>query len=225
MNILLAEDDERLGKILHHLLQKELNNVDWVKNGSDAYDYATYSPYDVLVLDWMMPKISGIDVCNRLRKEGFQGGILILTAKDDLGDIVTGLDSGADDYVVKPFEFEELYARIRALSRRKEKRFEQVLQLNNLSLHLDSHLVMKDGEQIDLTKKEYQLLEVLMRNKEQVLTREQLIETIWGFDADISDNALDALIKLVRKKIDRHDEESFIQTVRGVGYKMRDKNV
>lgn len=221
MKLLLAEDDERLGKLINHMLIQENNYVDWVKNGQDAYDYASLSSYDVIILDWMMPKLDGITVCKKLREDGYEGCIIMLTAKDSLEDIVSGLDTGADDYLVKPFKFEELLARIRALSRRKTKTFEQCLTAGDLSLHLDSRTVTKDDEVIDLTKKEFQLCEVLLQHKGQVLTREQLIDHIWGIDSDVSDNALDALVKLVRKKVGA----SLIVNIRGVGYKIGDNNV
>lgn len=224
MNILFAEDDENLGKMLFHLLNKEYCRVDWVKDGQSAYEYAMFTDYDVVILDWMMPKMSGIEVCRRLRKKGYQGGILFLTAKDSLADVVEGLDSGADDYLVKPFKFEELTARIRALSRRIEKPFEEILSAGNLELNLNNHVVKRNGEVIELSKKEFELLELLLRNKHQVLTRETIIERIWGFDADVTENALDALVKLVRKKIDLPGKPSMIKNIRGVGYKLRDSH-
>lgn len=220
MKILFAEDDKRLGKITYFMLQKEFSHVDWVENGEDAYNFASSTPYDVLILDWMMPKRNGIEVCNALRKNGHQEAIIILTAKDALEDKILGLDSGADDYLVKPFQFEELLARIRAVFRRQAKVIEQVINIQNLSLHIESQALYKNEEVINLTKKEYQLLELLMRNRKQILTREQIIDYVWGFEADVSDNALDALVKLVRKKIDDKDKPSFIQNVRGVGYKV-----
>lgn len=220
MKILFAEDDKRLGKITYFMLQKEFSHVDWVENGEDAYNFASSTPYDVLILDWMMPKRNGIEVCNALRKNGHQEAIIILTAKDALEDKIHGLDSGADDYLVKPFQFEELLARIRAVFRRQAKVIEQVIKIQNLSLHIESQALYKNEEVINLTKKEYQLLELLMRNRKQILTREQIIDYVWGFEADVSDNALDALVKLVRKKIDDKDKPSFIQNVRGVGYKV-----
>lgn len=225
MKILLAEDDERLGKVICHLLGRESYQVDWVKNGRDAYEYATLSSYDVMVLDWMMPKMDGIEVCRKLRNDGYQGTILFLTAKDALEEVVTGLDAGADDYLIKPFEFEELLARVRALFRRKKQPFQQVLSLGNLSLDLGSHVIKLGDETIELTKKEYQLLEILLRNKNQVLSREQLIDYVWGFDAHITDNSLDALVKLVRKKIDEKNRPSKIKTIRGVGYTMCESHV
>ena len=225
MNILFAEDDERLGKMIFHLLEKEFNRVDWVKNGKDAFDYSLYTEYDVVVLDWMMPELNGIETCQKIRKKGYKGGILFITAKDSVEDVVTGLDSGADDYLVKPFKFEELAARLRALSRRTEKPFEELITCNDLELNLNTHEVKRNGEIIELSKKEYELLKLLIRNKHQVMTRELLLERIWGFDVDISQNALDALVKLVRKKIDCMGEVSYIQNIRGVGYKLRDRDV
>lgn len=225
MNILLAEDDERLGNLIYHLLKKEFNRVDWVKNGKDAYDYTLFSEYDVVVLDWMMPIQNGIQTCEKLRKRGYKGGILFLTAKDSVEDVVIGLDSGADDYLVKPFKFEELAARLRALSRRADKPFEKIITFNGLELNLNTHEVKRNGEMIELSKKEYELLKLLLRNKHQIVTREVLLERIWGYEVDISQNALDALVKLVRKKIDYPEEPSFIQNIRGVGYKLRDRDV
>lgn len=225
MKILLAEDDERLGKHVQYMLKQDNNQVDWVKNGQDACDYAMLSSYDVIILDWMMPQKDGIDACKYLRKNGYQGGIVMLTAKDALDDIVHGLGIGADDYMIKPFEFKELLARVSALSRRKMKRFEQVLMTGGLSLDIDTRVVKKHHQTIELTRKEYQLCEFLMRNKGIVLTREQLIEYIWGYDTAVSDNALDALVKLLRKKIDVKNDPSVIENIRGVGYKMSDHDV
>lgn len=224
MNILFAEDDETLGKMVFHLLKKAYSRVDWVKDGETAYDYATTTDYDILILDWMMPGLSGLELCKRLRQEGFKGGILFLTAKDSVSDVVTGLDAGADDYLIKPFKFEELKARLRALSRRTEKPFEEVLSFGDLELNLNTHVVKRAGEVIELSKKEYELLELLLRNKHQILTRETIIERIWGYDVDVTDNALDALVKLVRKKVDMPGKPSIIKNIRGVGYKLREKN-
>ena len=128
MNILFAEDDESLGRLIFHLLQKEFHRVDWVKDGQSAYDYAMFSDYDVIILDWMMPKLSGIETCEMLRKNGCKAGILFLTAKDSLEDVITGLDSGADDYLIKPFKFEELAARLRALSAGKKNLLKKFFQ-------------------------------------------------------------------------------------------------
>lgn len=224
MNILFAEDDESLGKLIFHLLQKEFHRVDWVKDGQNAFDYAMLTDYDVIILDWMMPLLSGIETCEKLRKRGYKGGIIFLTAKDSLEDVVVGLDSGADDYIIKPFKFEELSARLRALSRRREKPFEESLSFEDIQLDLNKRVVKRNGQVMELSKKEYELLELLLRNKHQILTREVLLERIWGLDVDITENALDALVKLVRKKIDLPGRPSIIKNVRGVGYKLRESH-
>ncbi|WP_066260163.1 response regulator transcription factor [Neobacillus drentensis] len=225
MNILLAEDDVRLGKLVAHLLQNEFHRVDWVKNGKEAYDHASLLTYDVIILDWMMPGQDGLAVCKRLRQKGIQSGILFVTAKDANQDIILGLDSGADDYIVKPFELNELLARIRAISRRKEKPLEEVITLADLTLDLNTHVLKRNDSIIELTKKEYHLLELLFRNHNQVLTRELLFEKLWGYETEVSDNALDALVKLVRKKIDLPGVPSLIQNIRGIGYKVRHSDV
>lgn len=221
----MAEDDVRLGKLISRLLKKEFHLVEWVKNGRDAYNHACTSTYDVIILDWMLPEEDGVSVCKRLREKGIQSGILFVTAKDGNKDIVSGLDSGADDYIVKPFEFNELLARIRAISRRKEKLLEEIITIDNFTLNLNTYELLREGTIIELTKKEYQLLEILMRNHNQVITRELLFDKLWGYNSEISDNTLDALVKLVRKKIDSPGTPSLIQNVRGIGYKVRHSDV
>jgi DNA-binding response OmpR family regulator len=225
MNILLAEDDRRLGKLMRQLLTKEFHQVDWVLNGKDAYNYAVITNYDVIILDWMMPEENGHSVCKRLREKGNQSGILFVTAKDANQDIISGLDAGADDYIVKPFEFNELLARIRAISRRKAKPLEHIITFDDYTLNLNTHQFKHDETIIELTKKEYQLLEILLRNQNQIVTRELLFEKLWGYNTVVSDNALDALVKLVRKKIDLPGTPSLIQNVRGIGYKVRNNYV
>lgn len=222
VNILLAEDDVRLGKLMTHLLKNEFHQVDWVKNGIDAYDYARLTQYDIIILDWMLPGESGLEICKRLREKGIESGVLFVTAKDANHDVITGLDAGADDYIVKPFEFDQLLARIRAISRRKGKPLQDnIISIQDLTLDLNTHELHRGGSIIELTKKEYQFLELLMRNSNQIMTREILFEKLWGYECEVSDNALDALVKLVRKKIDLPGQQSFIQNVRGIGYKVR----
>lgn len=221
MNILLAEDDVHLGKLMAHMLKDEFHTVDWVKNGREAYDLASISHYDIIILDWMLPGENGYTICKLLRKEGNQSGILFVTAKDTNQDVINGLDAGADDYIIKPFEFNELMARIRAISRRKEKPLEETITIEDYTLNLTSHELQNQDTQIDLTKKEYQFLELLFRNQHQIVTREILFEKLWGYNSDVSDNALDALVKLVRKKIDVPGRPSLIQNVRGIGYRVR----
>lgn len=225
LKILLAEDDARLRRNIVYILKKEFHHVVEVDNGQEALDNAFAERYDLLILDWMMPRLSGIEVCQQLRNAGFSGGILMLTAKDDTADVIQGLDSGADDYLVKPFKIEELLARIRAVLRRKEKVIEQIIQVENLQLHVDSRVFLCNDTKIDLTKNEFLLLEYLFINKGRVLTREQICIYIWGYDFDVSNNSLDALVKLVRKKIDGSQATSRIQNVRGIGYKLRDHSV
>lgn len=225
MKILLAEDDVRLGKLILHKLTKENHTVDWVTNGIDALDYLQIGEvYDVAILDWMMPKKSGLDVCKQLRKAGNKLPIIMLTAKDAIDDRVLGLDAGADDYIVKPFEFVELLARIRAVTRRGQLlQEENILKVKDLTLNTKTYeLIRGESERIELTKKELQLLELFMRNKGQVVTRTVIFDRIWGYDVEVNDNMLDALIKLLRKKIDHPGKETYIQTVRGVGYRIEE---
>ncbi|ASA95497.1 MULTISPECIES: response regulator transcription factor [Anoxybacillaceae] len=222
MYILLAEDDVRLGKMVVHMLKKENHVVDWVQNGEDAYYFAKQTDYDLLILDWMMPIQEGTEVCRTLRNEGFSGAILMLTARDALEDRVTGLDLGADDYIVKPFEFSELFARIRALSRRATKPFQtEELSIGNLTLNLNGHSIKRGEKRIQLTNREFQLMELFMRNPNQILPRELIIERIWGLDADITSNNIDSFIRLLRKKLG--DDGTLIQNIRGVGYKLSDE--
>lgn len=222
MKILIAEDDDRLRKNIVHMIEKEQHSVDAVSNGEDAIDYALADAYDLLILDWMMPKRSGIEVCQELRKKGYRSGILMLTARASTEDLIEGLDSGADDYLVKPFKMEELLARTRALLRRADKPIQRTLTVGNLVLDLEARLLFRDQVEVELTRKEFLLLEYLFIHKGRVLTREQLFLHLWGYDEEVSNNALDALVKLVRKKIDAPSQPSLIQNIRGVGYKMRD---
>lgn len=202
MLLLLAEDDKRLGNLVVHMLKKEKHQVDWVQNGEDALLFAKNSNYDLIILDWMMPKKDGITVCKELRSHGYDGAILMVTAKDGLDDRVKGLDYGADDYIVKPFEFAELFARIRALQRRISKPLvqDEILNFGSIQLNVVTHVVEKNGQEIQLTPKEYQLLELFLRNPNQTLPRDLLIDRIWGYDAEVNSNNLDALVRLLRKK-------------------------
>jgi two-component system, OmpR family, response regulator QseB len=222
MNILLAEDDKRLAELIVHMLKKKGGyQVEWVPNGSTAYEYAMGTHYDIVILDWMMPGEDGIAVCHRLRKEGYSGAILMLTAKDALQDRIVGLDAGADDYLTKPFEFEELLARIRALSRRNYAPIqEEVAYIQDIAVNRTSHAVFRGEEEIQLTPREFQLLDLFIRNKGQVLSREIIFDRVWGYDADVSLKTIDATVKLLRKKLNLHDKNSIIQSIRGVGYKL-----
>lgn len=221
MRILLAEDDFRLGKLVKHMLEKEKMAVDWVTQGDTAFEYAIYAPYDVVVLDWMMPVESGIRVCERLRKQGYQGSILMLTARDELCDRVLGLDTGADDYVIKPFDFVELLARIRALGRRSCLQLkDELIQVGDLVLNRSTHLVKRGDREIQLTGREFQLLDLLAQNNGQVLAKELLLDRVWGLENEVTPNNLEAYVRLLRKKIDFPGEPVLIHNVRGIGYKL-----
>ncbi|MDQ0244129.1 DNA-binding response OmpR family regulator [Bacillus fengqiuensis] len=221
MNILLAEDDLQLGELIGFMLKKKGGyKVDWVMEGEDAYDYAVASHYDILILDWMMPNGDGVDVCRRLRKEGYSGAILMLTAKDSVEDRIVGLDSGADDYLVKPFEIDELLARLRALSRRNYAPIvEEEVHIHDMVLNRTSQTVCQGEENIQLSPREFQLLDLLIQNKGQVLPRETILDRVWGYDADVSIKTIDATVKLLRKKLDVIGKQERIQSIRGVGYK------
>lgn len=222
MKILLAEDDPFLGELIVHMLKKKAAyQVDWVTVGEDAYDYALASSYEVLILDWMMPRGDGTTICRQLRKKGYKGAVLMLTAKDALQDRIEGLDAGADDYLVKPFEIDELLARLRALSRRNYAPIqEDTAQIRDLQLHRTSHTVHKGTERIQLSPREFQLFDLLVQNQGLVLTREVIFDRIWGLDADVNLKTIDATVKLLRKKLGSSEQDSFIQSVRGVGYKL-----
>ncbi len=218
MNILLAEDDSKLGDLIVYMLQKKGGfKTEWVMEGEDAFFYAVSSHYDVVILDWMMPNGNGVEVCRRLRKQGYSGAILMLTAKDSVQDRIEGLDSGADDYLVKPFEIGELLARLRALSRRNYAPIlEEEIRIHDLVLNRMSHVVCSGSVEIQLSPREFQLLDLLVQNKGQVLPREVILERIWGLDSDVGLKTIDATVKLIRKKL---GNPGLLKSIRGVGYK------
>jgi len=222
LKILLAEDDVRLGELTTHMLKKKAGcTVDWVTTGRDAYAYATASSYDVVVLDWMMPDGDGRDTCANLRKHGYAGAILMLTAKDTLQDRVEGLDAGADDYLVKPFEIEELLARLRALMRRSFVPLkEDVIRIGDLELHRNNQIVKSDGQEMKLSPREFQILDLLVQNRGLTLTREVILDKVWGLDADVNLKTIDATVKLIRKKLGSSSSRELIMSVRGVGYRV-----
>lgn len=220
MRILLAEDDKRLSKMLDFLLKKEKYLVDCVYNGQDAIDYANLADYDIIILDWMMPIKDGITVCRYLRSQNKQTAILMLTARDSLDDRIEGLDSGADDYLAKPFEFPELLARLRALSRRVTKTFyADTVTCTGLKLNCSNAILNYIDKEISLSPREAQLMELFMRNEKQILPREQIISKIWGYDTDINSNTLDVTIKSIRQKLAKLGLADCIKTIRGIGYK------
>ena len=221
MRVLLAEDDKRLGKLIQYMLEQNNIQVEWVTNGSDIYEYAMYADYDILVLDWMMPGESGVDACKRLRENGYEKAILILTARDDVADRVTGLDAGADDYLVKPFEFAELLARLRALGRRSSQKIQQdVVKVGDFTLNRTAKVLKKKDQVIQLSPREFQIFDLLAQNLGIVVPREIILDRIWGLESEVSSNNIDSYVKLIRKKLDLGDGSTMIQTIRGVGYKL-----
>jgi DNA-binding response OmpR family regulator len=226
MNILVAEDNPNLGELIVYMLQKKgPYKVELVMNGEDAYYYATSGHYDVLVLDWMMPNGNGVEVCSRLRKQGYSGAILILTAKDTVEDRIHGLDAGADDYLVKPFEIGELLARLRALTRRNfAPILEEEIEISGLVLNRLSHVVRMGNQHIQLSPREFELLDLLLQNKGQVLPREVILERIWGYDTEVAPKTIDATVKLIRKKLEGFGKQHLLQSIRGVGYKIENES-
>ena len=221
MRVLLAEDDARLGKLTKYMMEQNGIQVEWVKRGDEIVEYANYDDYDVLVLDWMMPGESGVDACKRLRENGYEKAILILTARDDVADRVTGLDAGADDYLVKPFEFAELLARLRALGRRSSQKIQQdVVKVGDFTLNRTAKVLKKKDQVIQLSPREFQIFDLLAQNLGIVVPREIILDRIWGLESEVSSNNIDSYVKLIRKKLDLGDGSTMIQTIRGVGYKL-----
>lgn len=221
MRILLAEDDQRLGKLIKYMLEQNHIQVEWVTDGSDIYDYAKFTDYDILVLDWMMPGESGVDACRRLRKDGYERAILMLTARDSVEDRVTGLDAGADDYLVKPFEFVELLARLRALGRRSTQKIQQdVVEVGGFTLNRTAKVLKKADQVIQLSPREFQIFDLLAQNLGIVVPRDIILDRIWGLESDVSSNNIDSYMKILRKKLDTGNGRTIIKTVRGVGYKL-----
>jgi DNA-binding response OmpR family regulator len=221
MIILLAEDDERLARMLIHLLKKDGHTIDHANDGIEASSYLGSNSYDVAILDWMMPGKTGIEVCYDARKSGYSGAILMLTAKDTTGDKVEGLEKGDDDYLVKPFEYEELHARLKALSRRSGIDLRSdVYSVANIRIDRGLMRASIGDHDMGLSKREFSLLDLLASNPGQTIPRQTIIDRVWGMDSTPTDNNLDAFIKLLRRKFDKHGMGSSIRTVRGIGYRL-----
>ena len=220
MRILLVEDEAPIADFIVRGLRKQGYAVDHADNGNKALDLLATAAFEVVILDVMLPGVDGLTVCHRMREIGIRVPVLILTARDTIEDRVTGLDSGADDYLVKPFAFAELLARIRALSRREPTLTDTVLRVADLELDTATRRVNREGRAIELTAKEYALLEYLMRNPDKVLTRSMIVERIWSYDTLNAANVIDVYIYTLRRKIDDGDALKLIHTVRGAGYKI-----
>ena len=221
MRILIIEDEKKIAGFIKRGLKEEGYAVDSAYDGEEGYRLIAENDYDLIILDIMLPTCDGITLCRRLREEGTTIPVLMLTAKDSVQDKVTGLDSGADDYLTKPFAFEELLARIRALLRKSVKQTTK-LQAGDLVLDLITHRVTRAGEEIALTTREYALLEYLMRNAGTVVTRTMISEHVWDIDFDTDTNVIDVYINYLRNKIDSRFQKKLINTIRGRGYLLKD---
>lgn len=218
MRILLAEDEKELSNALVAILQYNHYSVDAVDNGLDAYEYGLAKNYDGIILDIMMPKMDGIEVIQRLRREGVETPVLFLSAKSTIEDKIRGLDEGADDYLTKPFIMEELLARVRALTRRKPKFTANVLQFGDILLDKTTFELKRGEHSIQLNNKEFQVLEMLMRNQGKVISTEQFLEIIWGYDSEAELNVVWVNISNIRKKFAELKANVEIKAVRGIGY-------
>lgn len=222
MRILVVEDSHKIAGSIKKGLEQEGYTVDLAYDGQDGYDLAIKETYALIILDLMLPSMDGIEFCRRLREQKNYVPILILTAKGLTTDKVVGLDSGADDYLTKPFDFEELLARVRAMQRRPKESTDTILKTGNLSLNTITHLVKRDDQPIQLSAKEYALLEYLLRHPNQPHSKEQIISHVWDYDADVLPNTVEVYIGYLRNKIDKPfpHQPSLIQTIRGFGYKV-----
>lgn len=221
MRILLVEDDDSISGFITKGLREEGYAVDLASDGEDGYLMAKTVPYDLIILDVMLPKVDGFSVCRRLRSNGNSTPILLLTAREGVEDRVVGLDTGADDYLTKPFAFPELLARLRALLRRGGSQQITHLKVDDLELDPVTHRVWRGGSEIELTKKEYALLDYLLRNENRVLTRSAIIDHVWDIRFDSLTNIVDVHIRSLRSKIDRGYSRPLIHTVRGIGYMLK----
>ena len=222
MRILVAEDERDLNLLIQKRLRQADYSVDGCFDGEEVFDYLLGAEYDALVLDIMMPKKDGIQVLRQLRREGNQVPVLLLTARDSIEDRVAGLDAGADDYLIKPFAFEELLARLRVLLRKPQGEKTSVLRVGELELHLDTRQVYRAGKEISLSSKEFSLLRYMMQNAGIVLSRDKLEQHVWDYGFSGGSNVIDVYIRYLRKKIDEGYDTKYLHTVRGHGYVLKD---
>lgn len=220
MRLLLIEDEEGIGKFIVQGLREAGHRIDWARAGDKGLDYALEAAFDIIILDLMLPKVDGMQVLKELRARKITTPILILTARDTVDDRVTGLNAGADDYLVKPFDFSELLARVNALLRRPPLQTESVLRVADLELDTVRRIVRRGGQPLELSQREFMLLEYLMRNAGHVLTRTQIGERVWGFDFYNESNVVDVYIGYLRRKIDKNAAEPLIKTIRSVGFRL-----
>jgi len=225
VRILIVEDEHRIANSIKKGLEQESFAVDVAFDGERGFDLASTEDYDVIILDLMLPKMDGMEICKRLRSQEIHTPILMLTARGQIEDRVNGLNAGADDYLPKPFAFTELLARIKALIRRPKNSLNTTLEYKDLTLDTINFEVKRAGINIKLSKKEFALLEYLMRNSEKTLTKEQIISHVWDYDADILPNTVEVYVGYLRNKIDKKAKIKLINTVRGFGYRLGGENV
>ena len=223
MRILVVEDEKKLASFIKRGLKEKGYAVDVASNGNDGLFQASEIPYDLVILDVMLPGKDGIFICRQLRKKNINTPILMLTARDDVEDKVSGLDAGADDYLTKPFEFVEFLARVRALIRRKSQATSNKIKIADLELNQLTHKVIREGKEIELTSTEYSLLEYLMLNANSVVTRTMISEHVWNDDFDSFSNVINVYINYLRKKIDTGFDKKLIHSLRGTGYILKDE--
>lgn len=221
MTVLIVEDEKDIASFIERGLHMEGFATTVVGDGEAALDLIESNDYDLVILDLMLPKISGLEVLRATRDQGIGVPVLILTARTTVEDRVAGLDQGADDYLTKPFSFDELLARIRALTRRGQKIEPNILSIGDLSLNPATREVSRSGKQLSLTKKEYAIIELLMRNTDRVCTRSMIGEHVWGFEFDMFSNVIDVHIARLRRKVDRGYKTKMIRTIRDVGYRLQ----
>lgn len=222
MRVLLVEDDAGISMFIQQGLTEAGYTVDMASNGREGLDYALAADYDVILLDVLLPELSGLDILREMRQRGSKTPVLLLTAQDSTQDKVLGLDAGADDYLIKPFDFTELLARLRALLRRPPLQTDIVLRVGNLEMDTAQRWVKRGDRSIDLSPREFALLEYLMRHPNQVLGRTQIAQHVWNFDFYGDYKVIDVYIGYLRRKVDRNEPTSLIQTVRGVGYRLEE---
>jgi len=220
MHILIVEDEPQMAGLLTRGLEEESYQVSVARDGCAALEIAAVQAFDVILLDVMLPRMDGLEVARQLRGREEETPVLMLTARDALGDIVKGLDAGADDYLTKPFSFVELLARMRALVRRQQFRRKNVLEVQDLVLDLTSHRSFRAGEEIYLSLTEFRLMELLARNAGRIVSRHEILSNVWGPGREVSENTLDAFVRLLRKKVDDGAELKLIHTHRGFGYSL-----
>lgn len=221
MKILVVEDEKNLNRIITKHLKMENHSVDNAYNGVEALEYLAVSSYEVLIVDIMMPVMDGLTLVKKLRAEGNRVPVLFLTARHTTADKVAGLDSGGDDYLVKPFDFDELLARLRALVRRQHGSSSNMLALADLTLDMATHKVMRGQELLSLTAKEYEILEYMLRNTGSILSKQQIQDNVWDFSYEGASNMIEVYMSSLRKKIDKDNEVKLLHTVRGSGYVLK----